>query len=200
LKKIAKLPRFAFIHGIGRRLAAAALCLAVAGCVSSSEPILGEAKAILGERFQLHVFAPPKEGARTAARYAFQWNGSQYVAGRPGAAGGHEFTVHPFEGRDLVVQWKGADPWSLARKLAMRQVHYYLARKIAEGGYLLLPITDEAVDEGTRNRFCTKSPETVCRISTPEQLFVFARATAEREEQDAGIAVVVPLLRRGNKR
>jgi len=34
--------------------------------------------------------------------------------------------------------------------------------------------------------------EPSCRISTPEQLFVFARATAEKELESGGIAVIVP--------
>ena len=44
-----------------------ALCLALAtgACVSSTEPILSDARAILGERGQLHIFSAPKDGART---------------------------------------------------------------------------------------------------------------------------------------
>ena len=41
-----------------------ALCLALAtgACVSSTEPILSDARAILGERGQLHIFSAPKDG------------------------------------------------------------------------------------------------------------------------------------------
>jgi hypothetical protein len=176
------------------------LGLATAACVTSTESILGDAKAILGERGLLYVFAPPKDGGRDVLRFSFQWSRDRYLTGRPGTTGSGEFTAHPFEGRDLVLQWKGAALWSQKRKLAVRQVTYYLARKVAEGAYLFFPISENDVDEAARKRFCTSSPETVCRISTPEQLFVFARATAEKEEQDAGMAIIVPSRPQGKKR
>src|SRR5262249_42196999 len=56
----------------------------------------------------------------------------------------------------------------------------------AEGVYLIIPIQEEDADEPTRERFCTKTQGADCRISTPEQLFVFARATAARDEDNGG--------------
>jgi hypothetical protein len=174
-------------------LLALALCLALAtgACVSSTEPILSDARAILGERGQLHIFSAPKDGARTVLRYDFQWRRDRYVTTPGRRAQPIEFSAHPFEGRDLVVQWKSAPTWSPKQKQkGMRPVTYFLLRKVAEGAFLMLPVTEDNVDEATRKRFCVKSPETTCRISTPEQLFAFARAAAEKEEPDAGIVVV----------
>src|SRR5262249_30314492 len=65
-------------------------------------------------------------------------------------------------------------------------LHFGLARRIAEGVYLIIPIQEEDADEPTRERFCTKTQGADCRISTPEQLFVFARATAARDEDNGG--------------
>jgi len=176
-----------------------ALCLAIAtsACVSSTEPILSDARAILGERGQLHIFSAPKDGARNVLRYSFQWRRDRYVATSGPRAEPVEFTAHAFEGRDLVVQWKSASTWSPKQKQrGMRAVTYFLLRKVAEGAFLMLPVTENDVDEATRKRFCIKSPETTCRISTPEQLFAFARATAEREDPDVGIVVVESPARR----
>ena len=175
-------------------LLALALCLPLAtgGCVSSTEPILSEARAILGERGQLHIFSAPKDGARNVLRYNFQWRRDRYVtvAADPRAEP-IEFTAHAFEGRDLVVQWKSATLWSPKQKRrGSRPVTYFLLRKVAEGAFLMLPVTEDDVDEATRKRFCIKSPEATCRISTPEQLFAFARAAAEKEDPQAGIVVV----------
>ena len=174
-------------------LLALTLCLALTtgACVSSTEPILSDARAILGEGGQLHIFSAPKDGVRNVTRYSFQWRRDRYVTGsRPGRTGPIEFTAHAFEGRDLVVQWKSATLWSPKQKRALRPVTYFLLRKVAEGAYLLFPVTENDVDESIRKRFCIKSPETTCRISTPEQLFAFARAAAEKEAQDAGIVVI----------
>jgi hypothetical protein len=184
----------------GGLLAAAVLCLATAGCVTSSQPVLGDAKAILGDRGQLHVFSVPKNGMRDVLRYNFQWYRDRYVTPAPGLSNASEFTAHAFEGRDLIVQWKGAPLWSVKRKLTVRQVHYYLARRVAEGTYLFFAISEDDADDAARKRFCTSSPETKCRISTPEQLFVFARAAAEKEDQDAGVAIVVPARPQGKRK
>ena len=179
----------------GKRRAplALALCLALAtaACVSSTEPILSDARAILGERGQLHIFSAPKDGARNVLRYDFQWRRDRYVTTSGRRAAPVEFTAHAFEGRDLVVQWKDALAWSPKQKQrGNRPVTYFLLRKVAEGAFLMLPVTEDDVDEATRKRFCIKSPEATCRISTPEQLFAFARAAAEKENPDAGIVVV----------
>jgi hypothetical protein len=175
-------------------LLALALCLALAtgACVSSTEPILSDARAILGERGQLHIFSAPKDGVRTVLRYDFQWRRDRYVTTPGRRAQPIEFSAHPFEGRDLVVQWKSAAlAWSPKQKQqGLRPVTYFLLRKVAEGAFLMLPVTEDDVDEATRKRFCVKSPETTCRISTPEQLFAFARAAAEKEDPDAGIVVI----------
>jgi hypothetical protein len=167
------------------------LALATGACVSSTEPILSDARAIIGERGQLHIFSAPKDGARTVQRHDFQWRRDRYVTTPGGRAQPIEFSLHPFEGRDLVVQWKSTLAWSPKQKQqGMRAVTYFLLRKVAEGAFLMLPVTEDDVDEATRKRFCVKSPETTCRISTPEQLFAFARAAAEKEDPDAGIVVV----------
>jgi hypothetical protein len=170
---------------------ALALVFATSACVSSTEPILSDARAILGERGQLHIFSAPKDGARTVLRYGFQWRRDRYVAASGPRVAPVEFTAHAFEGRDLVVQWKSAATWSPKQKpRGFRAVTYFLLRKVADGAYLMVPITENDVDEATRKRFCIKAPETTCRISTPEQLFAFARATAEKEDPDAGIVVI----------
>ena len=166
------------------------LAAATSGCISSTEPVLRDARAILGDRGQMEVFSPlAADGSRDVMRMAFQWRKDRYVVGA-GRSSTTEFTVHAFEGRDLVVQWKTAELWSPKAKRGLRPVTYRLLRKIAEGAYLLFPLTEADVDEGTRARFCIKSPETTCRISTPEQLFIFARAAAEKEDQNPGIVVI----------
>ena len=169
-------------------LAGLALILGtLGGCISSSGPILGDARAILGDRIQVHAFGPAKDGARDLTTGTFEWSGSRYLA--VGTAGDiADFTIHPYEGRDLIIQ-------SRTRR-GTRPIQYALARRIAEGVYLIIPISADDADEPTRERFCTKTEDAPCRITTPEQLFVFARATAARDEESGGIAVVLPAPRR----
>jgi hypothetical protein len=165
--------------------------IALTGCISSTAPILGDAKAILGERIEMHMFAPrldsstPGEsGLRHQGVASLQWTGGRYEArDRPDLV--TDFTVHAFEGRDLIVQTAPRAP---------RPIEYALARRLADGTYMVLPIDEDTTDEETRAKFCTKTQEASCRITTPEQLFVFARALADNAEgrTDAGIVVIVP--------
>jgi hypothetical protein len=161
---------------------AISVCLLLPGCISSDGPILSDAKAILGERGQIHLFST-SGGGREHTVVSFRWNGSRYVmTGRsPGVS---DFTAHAYEGRDLIVQGRATR--------APRPTEYALARKIAEGTYLVTPISEDDADDEARARFCSKTPNASCRISTPEQLFVFARATAAKEQEGGGVAVIVP--------
>jgi hypothetical protein len=163
-------------------LLAAILCLAAAACVSSTEPILSDAKGILGDGGQLHLYDVQDGGNRNPRTYQFQWAGKRYAArGRPVEVS--DFTVHPYEGRDLIVQARAQRP--------LRPHFYALARKVADGVYFVTAIDPNDADEATRGRFCIKTRDAPCRIETPEQLFVFARATAAKESEQGKLAVLV---------
>jgi hypothetical protein len=161
--------------------------LALAGCISATAPILTDAQAILGDQIEVHLFSGPKGARSPHTVVTYQWNGSRYLPRDPSQDFG-EFTIHPYEGRDLIVQISAAR--------VPRLTEFALARRLAERVYLLSAISEEDADEAARERFCTKTQDAACRISTPEQLFVFARATAAKDEESGGIAVIVPIERR----
>jgi len=161
--------------------------LALSGCISSTGPILGDAKALLGERGQIHIFNARESGPSEHSVVTFRWTGGRYVlSGR--SIGVSDFTAHAYEGRDLIVQSRSAR--------APHPTEYALARKLANGVYMVQPINEDDADETARQRFCDKTSNASCRITTPEQLFVFARATAAKELENGGIAVIVPSKRR----
>jgi hypothetical protein len=167
-------------HALG--LLAILLALATGGCVSSTEPVLSGAGAILGEAGQLHLYDIEDGAARNPRTFRVRWTGRSYaVQGRQPDIS--EFTVHAFEGRDLIVQARAQRP--------LRPYVYALARKLADGAYLLTAIDPNDADEASRNRFCIQSRDTLCRIETPEPLFVFARASAARETEGGRLAVLV---------
>ena len=171
--------------GFEKRLAAllaVLLCLATGGCVNSTEPVLSDGRGILGAGGQIHLYDVQEGAARDHRSYPFQWTGRSYaVRGRQ--ADVSEFTVHAYEGRELIVQARARRP--------LRPYFYALARKLTEGVYLMVAIDPSDADEATRNRFCIKTRDAPCRIETPEQLFVFARATAAKETEGGKLAVLV---------
>ena len=160
----------------------AALAPALAGCISSTGPVLTDAKPVLGERGTIHLYELSQGAAHDPATITFQWSGSRYlVHGR--SVGFSEFTAHPYEGRDWILQGM--------TQRAPQHIEYALARRLADGVYLLVQINEEDIDEATRAKFCTKTQDAACRIATPEQLFVFARASADKPAEGGGLAVVM---------
>jgi hypothetical protein len=162
---------------------AAVAALALTGCISSTAPILSDAKPVLGERGLIHVFTLSQGAAHDPGVVSFQWSGSRYLV-RGKQIGFSDFTAYPYEGRDWIVQG--------TTQRAPRQVEYGLARRLADGVYLLVAINEDDADPPTREKFCTKTQDASCRIATPEQLFVFARASADKPLESGGLAVVVP--------
>jgi hypothetical protein len=157
--------------------------LALTGCISSTAPVLSDAKPVLGERGLIHVFTLSQGAARDPGVVSFQWTGGRYlIRGKP--TGFSDFTAYPYEGRDWIVQG--------TTQRAPSHIEYGLARRLADGTYLLVPINEEDTDQPTREKFCTKTQDAACRIATPEQLFAFARASADKPVEGGGLAVVVP--------
>jgi hypothetical protein len=183
LKRLNLIRKF-FQRGRASGLAAAAAgaLLALAGCISSTAPILTGASPVLGERGQIHVYTLADGVARDPGIIAYQWNGSRYLV-RGKSIGISDFTLHPYEGRDFVIETTSQrDP---------HRIEYGLARRLADATYLLVPLNEDDADSATRDMFCTKTVDAACRVATTEQIFAFARATADKPIEGGGLAVVL---------
>jgi hypothetical protein len=174
-----------FCHG-GRAClpaaAAAIALLALAGCISSTAPILTDASPVLGERGQIHLYTLADGAARDPTTITYQWNGSRYLV-RGKSIGITDFTLHPYEGRDFVIV--------TTSQRTPHVIEYGLARKLADATYLLVPLNEDDADSATRDMFCTKTAEASCRVATTEQIFAFARATADKPIEGGGLAVML---------
>jgi len=158
------------------------LASSLSGCISSTAPILTDAKPVLGERGVIHVYTLAQGAASDPGTMTFQWSGSRYlVHGK--SAGFSDFTAYAYEGRDWILQG--------TTQRSPQRIEYGLAHKLADGVYFLTQIDEDDADEPTRMKFCTKTQDAACRIATPEQLFVFARATADKPIEGGGLAVVM---------
>jgi hypothetical protein len=144
--------------------------LAQSGCISATAPILTDAQAILGDHIEVHLFSGPKGGGAPHAVVTYQWNGSRYLPREPPQDFG-DFTIHPYEGRDLIVQTRAVRPPG--------RTEFALARRWRSGSICSSPSTRRMP---TRARATLLHQDPGCRLPhfTPEQLFVFARATAPR--------------------
>ncbi len=163
--------------------AATGTAVALTGCISSTGPVLSDAKPVLGERGLIHAYTLSQGAAHDPEVVSFQWSGSRYLV-RGKSIGYSEFTAHAYEGRDWIVQG--------TTQRAPHRIEYGLARKLTDGVYQLVAINEDDAEAPAREKFCTKTQDASCRIATPEQLFVFARASADKPMEGGGLAVVIP--------
>jgi hypothetical protein len=153
----------------------------LAGCISSSAPILTDAQPLLGEHPHLDFYALRDGAARESSTETFRWRDGRYVPVGGTATDIGPFTLHAFEGDDVLVQ--SIRPG--------RPAEYAIGRKLADGTYLIIAIDEGDADEPTRAKFCDKDPRAACRVTTPEAVLAFARATAAKPHPTGGLAVLM---------
>jgi hypothetical protein len=170
---------------LGRGCVAALLVLlGLTGCVDSAAPLLDGAQQVFGPTVRIHGYSLTGGRASGPEVANFRWDGAQYrVVGRP-TFDVASFTAVPLGGNDLIVQSRSSRP-------QVKGIEYALARKLAEGVYLLAAVDEADADEATRAKFCVKSPASSCRLESSEALLAFARATAARPDQKGSLAVIV---------
>jgi len=164
--------------GLVLTLAAAA---GLAGCIRSDAPILTGAKPQFGPEAKFQFYGLHGGAAHDSQHARYRWDGSRYVFVDGDYKDTSAFTIHPLAGRDFIVQSIDAKP--------DRRVDYAVARRIADGAYLLIAIDEDHADAATRTKYCVKG--TTCRIETPEALKAFARATAAKPHEQGGLALLL---------
>jgi len=166
------------VRGAAHLLALASAAL-LAGCIDSAQPLLTDGQPLLGERLHLQFFALRNGAAHEPEQATFVWRDGRYV--RMAGTDMGAFTLHAFEGDDLIVQ-------------SMRpgkSVEYAIARRLAEGTYLVVAVDETFADEAIRKNYCTTSPSIDCRVSTRDAVLAFALATAAKPLVSGGLAVIL---------
>jgi hypothetical protein len=168
---------------IVRAAIAAACALLLSGCIDSASPILPDSQPVFGERARFQLYGLRKGIAVEPEQVTFAWNGGLYKRIRGGLRDVSTFSVHPFEGDVFVIQ-------STSTKHP-QMTEYAVMRKLTEGVYLVTVIDEADADEPTRAAHCGKGEKNdrSCRVTTREQLFAFARATAARQKNNGGLAI-----------
>jgi hypothetical protein len=151
------------------------------GCIDSTNPLLTDGQPLIGQRPHLQFYVLRDGAAREPSAETFAWRNDRYVPVRGTAGGLHDFTLHAFEGADLIVQ--SIRPG--------KPVEYAIARKLADGTYLVAAIDEADADDATRSRFCGKVTGAACRVASREAVLAFARATAAKPHAAGGLAVLM---------
>jgi hypothetical protein len=153
----------------------------LAGCVDSAAPLLTDAQPLLGERLSLMLYALRDGAAHEPTAATFAWRAGRYMLISGGGPGIRDFTLHRFDGQDLIVQ--SAKPAFPAE--------YAIARKLADGTYLVFPVDEHDADQAIRGQFCAREPAIACRVATREAVLALARATAAKPHSTGGLAVLL---------
>jgi hypothetical protein len=163
------------------RLLALAGFTLLGGCISSTNPLLTDAQPLIGQRPHLEFYVLRDGAAREPNTETFVWRNGRYVPVRGTARDFHDFTLHPFEGPDLIVQ-------------SIRSGHpaeYAIARKLADGAYLVVAIDEKDADDATRGQYCGNETGAACEVASREAVVAFARATAAKPHAAGGLAVLM---------
>ena len=164
------------------RIAGAILCaLSLSGCVDSSGPILADAQPVLGEQLRLQFYSLRKGIVDEPEQATFKWDGAKYLRTGGSMADIGSFSVHPLT-RDIFVVQSAA-----AKRPGMFE--YAIARRLVDGVYQVIAIDEADVGRVTRARFCRRTSDSSCRIEKRNQLYAFARATAERRKGQGGLVL-----------
>jgi hypothetical protein len=158
--------------------------LTLSACIDSAAPVLTDPQPLLGQDFSLQFFSLRKGRAHDPQRARYVWNGKQYTHAGGAMEDVRAFTVHAFEGGDLIAQSVADERQST--------IDYGVVRRLADGVFLLVPVDEDDADEATRAKYCQYVEKSSCRVTMREQLFALARASAAKNKQDGGLVIHLP--------
>jgi len=158
--------------------------LALAGCVDSAEPLIGDAQPLFGPDVHIHLYVLGEDQASGPDVSAFHWDGHEYrLVGRPGFEIA-SFSATALAGNDLLVQSRSTRP-------QIKGLEYGIARKLAPGVYMVRAIDEDDAEAATRAKFCATGGSDSCRVTSREALLALAGATAAKPELKGSLAIVV---------
>jgi hypothetical protein len=164
-------------------LAAAIIALSLAACVESQAPLITDAKPLLGQHFIVHLyedFADNKAGSVHSSVY--QWRDGQYIRAYGLARDAKRFVVEPLSDNDFVIQSTDAQN---------RHYLYWIGRRLTPGIYSIVGIEQLDADDATRKAICGDGADSICEVTTRDQLLTLARATAAKPLRNPAIGVVL---------
>jgi hypothetical protein len=158
--------------------------LALSGCVESQMPLMTDAKPLLGQQFEVHLYESFVDGKATDFHTSvYQWKDGQYVRGSGMSRDAKRFVAQPLAASDFLIQSSDEDG---------KVFYYWIGRKLASGVYLIFPLNETDADEATRGAACgANQPEGICRVRNIDQLVTLARATAAKPIREAALGVVL---------
>ena len=162
---------------------AATVTLALSACVESQVPLITDARPLIGQQFEVHLyenFVDNKANNFHAATY--RWKDGQYVRASGLASDAKRFVAQSLAANDFIIQSTDGNG---------KRFVYWIGRKLTDGVYLIFPLDEADADDATRNAVCGSDQPDVCRIMNRDQLITLAKATASKPARDAALGVLL---------
>jgi hypothetical protein len=157
--------------------------VSLSACVESKAPLLTEAKPLLGQQFEVHLYESFVENkASDAHASVYRWSDGAYVRASGLARDVKRFVAEPLNGSDFIIQSTDADNGNFL---------YWIGRRLTPGAYLIFNIEEKDADEATRKGICGDRDDDRCVVRTHEQLVTLARATAAKPPRNTALGVVL---------
>jgi hypothetical protein len=167
------------LRAVTRIAVGLAALVALAGCVTSEAPVLGQSLQPFGDGGKIQFYSLRGGTAHDASVLQLRWDGTRYTAIGDDFHQDNAVTFHALDGNDLVAQVIDGRPG--------RNVDYGVARQVADGVYLVNPIDEDDADAATRAKFCLSVSG--CRVTSAEQVMGLARATAAKRQPRGALAI-----------
>ena len=165
-------------------VAVAIAAISLGGCVESNTPLIMDAKPVLGERFEVHLyenFAENKANNFHAASY--EWKDGQYARVSAFTNDARRFVAKPLEGNDFIIQSTDERGQSYL---------YWIGRRLTPGVYQIFPLEEGDASESVRSAACVPGgPGAICHVKSYDHLVALAKATASKPVRDAALGVVL---------
>jgi hypothetical protein len=165
-------------------LAAAFAALSLSACVVSQTPLITDAKPLLGQQFEVHLYEDFVDNkASDVHASVYQWKDGQYVRANGLARDVKRFVAEPLTGNDFVIQSTDNQGTTYL---------YWIGRRLTPGVYLVFGIDEIDADDVTQKAICgSDRPDGMCSITTREELWTMARAAAAKPPQNSALGVVL---------
>ena len=166
----------------------AALCVvtavALSACVESKTPLITDAKPLLGESFEVHLYENFNDNKAADLHTAtYRWSNGQYERTSGLARDVQRFVAQRLDGNVFLIQSTSHES---------KTYNYWVGHKLAAGVYSILPVNENDANTSVRESICgTEHPEGVCRVSTYAEVAALARATAKAPEAEASLGVLM---------
>jgi len=156
--------------------------VSLSACVESKNPLVTDAKPLVGQLFEVHLyedFVEKKASGFHAAVY--QWKDGQYVRASGLVRDVKHFVAEPLTGDDFIIQSSDDRDNYL----------YWIGRRLTPGVYMIFGIDEKDADDATRKAICGDRQDDICMVTNRQQLVTLAHASAAKLPRNPALGVLL---------